>query len=126
MGAIGRTIRRYILWTYDRGTVHYDIMVTLILVFIFASPFYIKYGDKPVVQIPHPTGVVVMPDAASGFGFIYQIDAAAVTTAEDSSMRDEMLRVIEPISGDVTVVKYEPVRDASGKVVSYKVWVRKP
>ena len=43
MGAIGRTIRRYILWTYDRGTVHYDIMVTLILVFIFASPLYIKY-----------------------------------------------------------------------------------
>ena len=124
MGAIGRIIRRYVLWTYERGTIHYDVMVTLILVFIFVSPFYIKYGDKPVARVPHPTEVLVTPDA--GGGFIYQIDAASVATTADDSMREEMLRVIEPIAGDVTVMKYEPIRDSSGRVVSYKVWVRKP
>ena len=38
MGAIWRTIRGYILWSYERGSLHYDIMVTLILLFIFVSP----------------------------------------------------------------------------------------
>jgi hypothetical protein len=38
MGAIWRTIRGYILWSYERGSLHYDIMVTLILLFVFVSP----------------------------------------------------------------------------------------
>ena len=37
MNAIWRTIRGYILWQYERGTLHYDIMVTLILIFISMS-----------------------------------------------------------------------------------------
>jgi hypothetical protein len=34
-----------------------------------------------------------------------------------------MLRVIEPIAGEVEITRYEPVHDAKGKVVGYKVWV---
>jgi len=61
MGAIWRTIRGYILWSYERGSLHYDIMVTLILLFIFVSPHFLNYKDKPVERIPHLTGVVVIP-----------------------------------------------------------------
>ena len=38
MNAIWRTIRGYILWQYERGTLHYDIMVTLIIMFVLFSP----------------------------------------------------------------------------------------
>ena len=39
MNAIWRTIRRYVLWQHERGTLHYDIMVTLIILFrvVFAA-----------------------------------------------------------------------------------------
>jgi len=30
MNAFWRTIRSYILWQHERGTLHYDVMVTLI------------------------------------------------------------------------------------------------
>ena len=40
MNAIWRTIRGYILWQYERGTLHYDIMVTLILIFIFGIALF--------------------------------------------------------------------------------------
>ena len=33
-----RTIRDYIFWSYERGTIQYDVMVTLILLFVFLSP----------------------------------------------------------------------------------------
>jgi hypothetical protein len=58
MGAIWRTIRGYILWSYERGSLHYDIMVTLILLFVFVSPHFINFKDKPVERNPHLTGVV--------------------------------------------------------------------
>jgi hypothetical protein len=38
MNAVWRTIRGYILWQYERGTLHYDIMVTLIIIFTTTNP----------------------------------------------------------------------------------------
>ena len=123
MNAIWRTIRGYILWSYERGTIQYDIMVTVILMFVFLSPYWINFKDKPVERNPHPTGVVVVPDTAGGF--VYQIEGSAVTGKEDATIRAELLRIIEPISGEVTITRYETMRDRSGRISGYKVWAQK-
>jgi hypothetical protein len=120
---IWRTIRDYILWSYERGTIQYDIMVTLILLFVFLSPLWINFRDKPVQRNPHPSGVVVTPDP--GGGLIYQLDGAAVTGSTDAAVRAQLLRIVEPISGEVSIVKYEAMRDRQGRVTTYKVWVQK-
>jgi hypothetical protein len=122
MGRIWQTIRSYIWWTYPRGSIHYDVMVTLILVFIFLAPRWINFNDKPTERTPHPTGVVVFPDGQTG-GFIYQIDAKAITGNDDAAIREELLRVIEPIAGEVIVAGFERVKDQRGRLVAYKVRV---
>ena len=123
MNAIWRTIRGYIWWVYERGSIHYDIMVTIILIFVFLSPYWINFNDKPVERNPHPTGLVIVPDKQGGF--IYQIESSAVTAKDDAGIQDQLRKVIEPVSGAVTITKYEPVKDAKGHVVSYKVWAQK-
>jgi hypothetical protein len=123
MGAIWRTIRGYILWSYERGSLHYDIMVTLILLFVFVSPHFINYKDKPVERNPHPIGVVVIPDAKGGL--IYQIPATAVNIREGGDLSQQLERIIEPISGAVSISRYEVVKDSSGHTQSYKVWIDK-
>ena len=125
MSGIWSTIRDYIFWSYERGTIQYDVMVTLILVFVFLSQKLINFKDKPVEHNPHRTGVAVVPDGQGGL--IYQIEAAAVvgpvTGSDDGAVRSQLLDIIEPISGEVSITKIEPVRDSSGRVLSYKVWV---
>jgi hypothetical protein len=111
MNAIWRTIRGYILWQYERGTLHYDIMVTLILIFILFSPRVINFNDKPIARNPHPTDVVVTADAEGRL--VYQISAGAISPGDYNSVRDQLLRIIEPISGAVS--------DGKGKIQSYKV-----
>jgi hypothetical protein len=123
MNAIWRTIRGYILWQYERGTLHYDIMVTLILIFILFSPRVINFNDKPIARNPHPTEVVVSADAEGRL--VYQVAASAVAPGDDNSVRDQLLRIIEPISGAVSIVSYEPVSDGKGKVQSYKVLAKR-
>jgi len=123
MNAIWRTIRGYILWSYERGTIQYDIMVTVILLFVFLSPYWINFKDKPVERNPHPTGVAVVPDAAGGF--VYQIEGSAITGKEDAVIRAELLRIIEPISGEVTITRYETMRDRAGRILGYRVWAKK-
>jgi hypothetical protein len=123
MNAIWRTIRSYILWQHERGTLHYDIMVTLILIFVFFSPRVINFNDKPISRNPHPTEVVVTSDVEGHL--LYQIGANAVTDGDDQLVRDQLLRIIEPISGAVSIVSYEPVKDLKGKVQSYRVLAKR-
>jgi len=118
-----RTIRGYILWQYERGTLHYDIMVTLILIFIFFSPRVIDFNDKPIARNSHPTDVVVTTDGEGRL--LYQVAANAVSPGDDRSLREQLLRIIEPISGAVSIVSYEAVTDHKGHVQSYKVTVQR-
>jgi hypothetical protein len=123
MNSVWRTIRGYILWSYERGSLHYDVMVTLILLFVFLSPYWINFKDKPIERVPHQTGVVIQPDGNGGF--IYQIEASALTAKNESDLKEQMLAIIEPITGAAAISKYEPVQDGKGHVQSYRVWVEK-
>jgi len=123
MNAVWRTIRGYVLWQYERGTLHYDIMVTLILIFIFFSPRVINFNDKPISRNPHPTDVVVKSDAQGNL--VYQVEASAISPGDDDSVREQFLRIIEPISGAVSIVSYEAVKDGKGQVQTYKVLAKR-
>ena len=123
MNAFWRTIRSYILWQHERGTLHYDIMVTLILIFIFFSPRVIDFNDKPIYRNPHPTEVLVTSDTEGRL--IYQVSASAIKAGDDGVVRDQLLHIIEPISGAVSIVSYEAVSDSKGKVQSYKVLAKR-
>lgn len=126
MTGIWRTIRDYILWSYERGTIQYDVMVTLILLFVFLAPHWINFKDKLAPLDPHRTQAVVEADGNGGL--IFQIESSAVqsnSNSGDVQVRASLLHVIEPIAGDVDLSRYDPVYDSSGHVKAYKVWVKR-
>jgi len=122
-----KVIGNYIFWAYERGSFHYDVMVTAILIFMFVSPHFIDFKDKPVETVAlHASEVLVREAGTSGGSsrFIYQVRAEDMGTAEtDSERRAAILRVIEPVSGEVTLERYEPVRNAQGKTIAYNAWI---
>ena len=122
-----KLIRNYIFWAYERGSFHYDIMVTAILVFMFVSPHFIDFKDKPVETVAlHASEVLVREAGTSGESsrFIYQVRADDMNGANtDAERRAAILRVIEPISGEVSLERYEPVRNVQGRVIAYNAWV---
>jgi hypothetical protein len=123
MKGVWPTIRSYIFWQHERGTLHYDIMVTLILLFLFSSPYWINFNDKPVPRALHQTDVLVTPDGQGGL--LYEISATAVTPGNDGAIKDQLLKIIEPISGAVALVKYEGVPGHDGRIQTYRVWVKR-
>jgi hypothetical protein len=122
-----KLLRSYIFWSYERGSFHYDIMVTAILIFMFVSPHFIDFKDKPVETVAlHASEVLVKEAGTEGQSsrFMYQIRTDEIGGARtDAELRAAMLRVIEPISGEVTLERYEAVHDAQGKVVAYNAWI---
>jgi hypothetical protein len=128
VGSAWRTIKSFILWSHERGTVQYDVMVTLILLFVFLSPRLINFNDHPVQRNPHPSDIVVSPDGSGGF--VYQVEGKAIQRGtspgdDDPAVRAQLLRIIEPISGEISIKRYEPVTDKKGNVLAYRVWVQR-
>jgi len=122
-----KLIRNYFFWAYERGSFHYDVMVTLILLFIFVSPRFINFKDKPVSTIPlHSSEVLVKEVGSVGNDtrLVYEIRAEDLNGARsDDDIRTAILRVIEPMSGYVTIQSYKPITDTTGKLVAYDATV---
>lgn len=123
MRKIWQTVRGYIWWTHERGSFHYDVMVTLILLFIFVTPFFVNYKDKPAERRPRSRSVLVMPDGENDL--VYRVDAMDVKANSNDEVLAELQRIIEPISGYVKIKRWAADKDLAGNVVGYHVWVRR-
>ena len=51
--------------------------------------------------------------------------ASAVSPGDETAVRGQLLEIIRPISGEVAIVKYEPVANLRGQVQGYRVWVKR-
>ena len=124
-----KIIRNYIFWAYERGSFHYDIMVTAILLFIFVAPRFIDFKDKPIRNVPlHPSEILVKSRSLTGDAVLltYEVRADDLgPVANDTEVRTAILRAIEPISGDVELEGYQPVLDTKGKITAYDATVRR-
>ncbi len=124
---MNRILKSYFYWTYPRGSFHYDVMVTLILAFIFISPHLLNFGDKPEVTsfASHP--VLVTGDG--GYGLIATLEASQVTVPADASNREikkALKRAMEPVLGDsMNVERWELLRDGQGNPVAWKIWAHR-
>lgn len=123
MSRIWRTIKGYLFWTYERGSFHYDVMVTVILLFIFVAPRFIDFKDQPAEQARHQNGIVVTQD--DGHGMVYQVDASMVDAQDEGMVKQNFARVLTPVTGPVKVERVEAVRDSSGRIVAYRAWVHR-
>jgi hypothetical protein len=122
-----QTLKSYFFWTHSRGSFHYDVMVTLILVFIFATPHMWNYGDKPSPRAAVAGPIQVVGDGDHGLIVTVPVSNVAVDmSASERTVRKALHQAIEPVTGDaVAVVRWETVSDASGKPMAWKVWAHR-
>ncbi len=116
----------YFYWTYDRGTIHYDIMVSLILLFIFVTPHLWDYGAKPsLVAGSLPPFQVV----ASGRSVIVTVQASDVDVppgASDRQVKRTLRKAVEPVMGDaVFVERWDGLYDSRGNLTAWRIWTHR-
>ena len=120
------TLKSYFYWTYARGSFHYDVMVTLILLFIFVTPHLWDFGDKPATakELAHPIQIV----SDGSRGVVVSLQASDVNVPEgasDSEVKRTLRHAIEPVTGDaVFVERWETTKDSQGNLV-WKIWAHR-
>jgi hypothetical protein len=120
---MNKVLKSYFFWTYPRGNFHYDVMVTLILAFIFVTPHLWDYGDKPVQSV-HLSDPIQVTRSANNT-LLITVSARDVPVTADMSekaVRKVLHQAIEPVTGDaVAVVKWDTISDANGKPTAWRV-----
>src|SRR3990172_8782336 len=92
---LGLAIYRGFFWTYERGSWQYDIMVILILAFIFLTPRG-WFHDRPVSS-PSSSGVVLLKsDRAEK---IYRLGAHLIDAQSDRTVEQGAQRVLRTYTG---------------------------
>lgn len=118
---LGRAIYRGIFWTCERGTWQYDIVVILILSFVFLTPRR-WFMEQPAS--PFPADVVLL--RAEQDVNVYRLDASILDRSSESAVTQSALGILSSAIGKpVAITRIEPFeRDSEGRVLSYAVWIR--
>ncbi|MGB6194562.1 MAG: hypothetical protein WBF42_19010 [Terracidiphilus sp.] len=123
---MSNVLKDYFYWTYKRGSFHYDVMVTLILLFIFIAPQFWNFGDKPVVAVPLAHPMQVMSDGQRGVIVLLRVsDVSVPAGASDSQVKKMLKQAIEPVAGDAAYVeRWITAEDSQGNLV-WKIWAHR-
>jgi hypothetical protein len=121
-----KILKSYFYWTYSRGSFHYDVMVTLILLFIFVTPHLWDFGDKPSRTAGPAHTIQVVGDGGQGVIVSVQaVDVRIPKSATDREVKKALRKAIEPVTGDaVSVERWETARDTEGNLV-WKIWAHR-
>ncbi len=108
-------VKRFILWDYPRATWQYDIMVGLILAFIFLTP-RAWFRDQP--RVPRASRIVRLQ---AGHGTdVFWIEAellAAVAEPDRAQRAAELLR--ERAGLNAAKIRLEAVKDSESALTGY-------
>ena len=120
------TLQKIIFWAYARGTMQYDILCALILLFIFLtprsffrdwpvfnSPRQFTYGDQ-IVDTYDQDGNPVMNVSTQ---LIPQnLDSAVVRTAARIQLQKTLNR-------SISIADIKPILGENGETVGYSIWL---
>jgi hypothetical protein len=115
-------LKSYVWWNHERGSVHYDVMVTLILAFIFLTPRFFNYGDRPKPEWPQ-NEVRIAPDSSGGL--LCEVPIGMVQKHAVVPTTQELQDAIAPAAGSMVIERWEPVHEVGGRVIGWRVWAHR-
>jgi hypothetical protein len=114
-------LKRCILWDYTRGSWQYDVVVGIILLFIFVTPRE-WFGDQP--RIPNASSITMISSGNGVSAFFIQADLVAGLSEEQRSAKVNELLQIRTGNKRLTVASLEPVHNSEGDLEGYMAFAR--
>ena len=114
-------LKRFILWDYSRGSWQYDVIVGVILAFIFLTPRD-WFRDQP--RIPNASNIAMVSSGNGSSAFFIQADLVSGIPDDQRAARLNQLLQIRTGDKRLGVTRVEPVRDSEGELEGYMVSAR--
>ena len=109
-------MKRFLLWSFERGSIQYDVICLIIIAFIFLTPRAAFHDRLDFMQIPSDEIVSRTSDDNGHTVF---------TVKAEKGSQQALDRLKSKIDGPFTVSRTEPVYDSTGLIVAYSIWVER-
>lgn len=114
------SLKRWLFWSFDRGSFQYDVFCAIILILMFAVPPSV-FNDRPeYMRIPE-SGIRQTFDDDGIPVYTVKVGVDADTTTEEWAI-GALGSYLSAESPDV--FRSEEIHDTRGRVVAYAFWLR--
>jgi hypothetical protein len=111
------TLRRFILWDFPRASWQYDVIVALILAFIFLTPRDL-FRDQP-----KPSNIVLLPSEHGTS--VYWVEPELLNSVPEADRNRALERMLKARYGrSQMVVRLEPMLDVEQETKGYMAYVK--
>ena len=115
---------RSVFWVYERGSWQYDVIVAVILAFVFLTPRSV-FNDRPTLQLSdlrHFQGVIEVGRAKDGWRYL--VDSRLVESMGADKPEEAVREILQRHLHKPFMIKsLEPTRDSNNVVLGYTVVV---
>ena len=114
-------LKRFVLWDYKRGSWQYDVMVGIILAFIFLTP-RAWFRDQP--RIPKASSIAMLPSEHGGDQFY--VDPPLISKIPENQRIARLTELLRTHTGSsrLTVTRVEPILDSEGELQGYMAFTK--
>ncbi len=115
-------MKRLIFWDFPRGSAPYDVVVALILAFIFLTPRE-WFRDQP--QIPKASNIAMISNGNGVSAFF--VEASLLSGVAEAQQGSKLTELLQIRTGDrkLSVTRVEAVHDSEGDVRGYMAFARR-
>jgi hypothetical protein len=108
-------MKKYLLWSFERGSRPYDVICIVILAFIFLTP-HSAFQDRRDCVDNMPAGSICQTNDAAGL---------PVWVVKVKTEQDAIDRLKASLGETVTIARTEPVYDAAWRLVAYSISIQR-
>jgi len=114
-------LKRFILWDYPRASWQYDVMVGIILAFVFLTP-RVWFHDQP--RIPTVSSIALLPPEKGNSVFF--VNSALLAGVSEQLRADKLTGILQARTSNrhLVVIRVEPVLDSEGELEGYMAFAR--
>lgn len=115
-----RGVKRSVLWDYPRATWQYDVMVAVILGFVFLTPRN-WFRDQP--RIPHSSNIAMLPSEQGSN--VFWVEPELLDEVPEAQRTVRLGEILSVRTGKKQVVtRIETIFDAEKEIKGYMAFAR--
>jgi len=117
-------MKRHLLWTFERGSFQWDILCVLILAFLFLIPRHLFHDVPEFMKVSATEPVHKTVDNNGNTIFTVKLDSPHFLDTDE--VREATRAMLQhSLEKPVRVLRIQPIRDWTGRVIAYAIWKEK-
>jgi hypothetical protein len=115
-------MKRFLLWSFDRGSIQYDVICGLILAFIFLTPGH-AFNDRPAYMRIYASDPLVKKTDVNG-SEVYTVKLESAVLWDNEEHLEAAIGTLEKfLKSPVKFVKKQPIYTTTGMTIAYAIWI---